>query len=78
MWLIDSEAKIEERFNTKINGIGDSINDEAYIWEYKLSAKELQYIDSTGYINLRLKEFRDNNGPGVAAAAPVHQNPHAG
>jgi hypothetical protein len=63
VWLIDSEAKIEERFNGKINGIGDSINDEAYIWEYKLSAKELQFIDATGYVNLRIKEVRENNGP---------------
>jgi len=61
-WLIETEQKIEERFNGKINGIGDSINDEVYIWDYKESAKEIQYIDSTGYINLRIKEFRDNNG----------------
>jgi hypothetical protein len=66
LWLIDTEEKIQERFNGKINGIGDSINEEAYIWEYKLSAKELQYIDSTGYINLHLKELRENNGAGVA------------
>jgi len=31
VWLIDTEAKIEERFNGKINGIGDSVNDEFYI-----------------------------------------------
>jgi hypothetical protein len=40
-WLIDTEQKIEERFNGKINGIGDSINDEVYIWDYKESAKEI-------------------------------------
>lgn len=61
MWVMDSEAKIEERFNGKINGIGDSINDEAYIWEYKQSAKELQFIDEKGLINLHLKDLRDNN-----------------
>jgi len=77
VWLIDSEAKIEERFNGKINGIGDSImNDEVYIWEYKESAKEIQYIDSTGYINLRIKEFRENSGASTNASNTVHsQNP---
>jgi len=62
VWLIDSESKIEERFNGKINGIGDSINDEQYIWEYKTQAKEIQYADSTNYINLRLRDIRENNG----------------
>lgn len=73
VWLIDTGASIEERFNGKINGIGDSTNDEAYIWEYKLNAKELQYMDNkTGYINLRYKDIRDNTGTGGTASAPAH------
>jgi len=50
-------------------------------------AKELQFIDSTGYINLRNKEFRENNGnsttnPGAVTHPsgnlvnmPVHPHP---
>jgi hypothetical protein len=72
MWCIDTETKIEERFNGKINGIGDSINDEIYIWDYKQSAKEMQFIDSTGYINLRLKDFRDNNGTNPNTSTTTH------
>ena len=31
LWNIDQESKIEERLNGKLYGIGDSINDDAYI-----------------------------------------------
>lgn len=56
------------------------MNDEVWIWEFKESAKEIQYIDSTGYVNLRLKEFRENNvnpgGSSTNAPNTVHsQNP---
>jgi hypothetical protein len=40
MWCIDTEAKIEERFAGKIFGIGDSVNDDPYIWDYKEKSKE--------------------------------------
>ena len=58
MWCIDTEQKIEERFNGKIFGIGDSFNDDNFTWEYKEKAKEVQFIDATGYVNLRLMEQR--------------------
>jgi hypothetical protein len=54
LWLVESEAKIEERFKGKIYGIGDSYNDDNYIESYKHCAKKSQYIDNTGYVNLRL------------------------
>lgn len=54
LWLVESEAKIEERFSGKIYGIGDSYNDDNYIESYKHCAKKSQYIDTTGYVNLRL------------------------
>ena len=54
IWLAESEQKIEERFKGKIYGIGDSYNDETYIESYKHCAKKVQFIDSTGYVNLRL------------------------
>ena len=54
LWLVDSEARIEEWFNGKIYGIGDSYNDDNYIESYKHCAKKVQYIDNTGYVNLRL------------------------
>ena len=44
-WLVESEAKIEERFNWKIYGIGDSYNDDGYIEQYKLAAKKVSFID---------------------------------
>lgn len=53
-WNYDSEAKIEERLNGKIYGIGESINDDTYIDWYKMCAKKTQFMDHTGYINLRL------------------------
>jgi len=60
-WLIDSESKIEERFNTKLYGIGDSYNDEGYMWDYKDYAKQVQYIDKTGYVNCRNLALRQYN-----------------
>lgn len=63
-WLIDSESKIEERFNSKLYGIGDSYNDEGYMWDYKDYAKQVQYIDKTGYVNCRNMALRQyNNTP---------------
>lgn len=58
MWCIDTEQKIEQRFAGKIFGIGDSINDDPYIWDYKEKSKETQFIDHTGYVNVRLMEQR--------------------
>lgn len=57
IWQIDSEAKIEEKIRGKIYGIGDSFYDDThYIEQYKLDAQQVQFIDSTGYVNLRLKK----------------------
>ena len=81
--MIETEQKIEERFNGKINGLGDSINDEMYIWDYKENAKEIQFTDTTGYINLRMKEFHESQGVSKQGQAQhthqpggMHHPPH--
>lgn len=72
IWQIDSEAKIEEKLKGKIYGIGDSFYDDThYIEQYKLDAQQVQYIDSTGYVNLRLKK------QGYAAASTSANAGHA-
>ena len=35
LWNMETEQKIEERMNGKLYGIGDSINDDPYIDQYK-------------------------------------------
>lgn len=54
IWNIDQESKIEERLNGKLYGIGDSVNDDAYIDSYKNCSKKVQYVDKTGHVNLKL------------------------
>jgi hypothetical protein len=54
LWNMDADSKIEERLNGKLFGIGDSINDEIYIDQYKNVATKLTFIDETGHVNLKL------------------------
>lgn len=86
LWTIDTEAKIEERFNGKIYGIGDSFNDDQYIWDYKEKAKEVNFMDDTGYINCRNLEnsytnsgstniIPQSNTPGQNISSSPFQNP---
>ena len=77
VWVNYTEASIQERFNGKIAGVGDSVNDEAYIWEYKQQAKEMQYQDQTGYINLRLKEVQESKGGNGASNQGILRNSSA-
>ena len=73
IWQIDSEAKIEEKIKGKIYGIGDSFYDDThYIEQYKLDSTQVQYIDSTGYVNLRLKKQGYNAASSSANAAHSH------
>lgn len=60
LWNIDQESKIEERLNGKLYGIGDSINDDAYIDQYKNCSKKVQYVDKTGHVNLKLYTIGQN------------------
>ena len=41
IWNLDSDNKIEERLNGKLYGIGESVNDDAYIDQYKSCAMKL-------------------------------------
>lgn len=61
LWNLDGEGKIEERLNGKLFGIGDSINDDAYMEYYKGCAMKIQYIDSTGNVNLRMYSMGYSN-----------------
>ena len=54
LWNMDADSKIEERLNGKLFGIGDSINDEIYIDQYKNVATKISYIDETGHVNLKM------------------------
>ena len=54
LWNMDADSKIEERLNGKLFGIGDSINDEIYIDQYRNVATKLSYVDETGHVNLKL------------------------
>lgn len=61
LWNLDGEGKIEERLNGKLFGIGDSVNDDAYMEYYKSCANKIQYIDSTGNVNLRMYSMGYSN-----------------
>lgn len=57
IWQIESEAKIEDRIKGKIYGIGVSFSEDTHwLEQFKLDSQQTQYIDSTGYVNLRLKK----------------------
>lgn len=62
LWNMEIDSRIEERLNGKLFGIGDSINDEIYIDQYKNVATKSLYIDETGHVNLKL--LTDTRVPG--------------
>lgn len=57
MWKNDdnlSDSKIESRLNHRIFGLGESHNDENYAEQQKQAAKNIAWVDETGYVNLRV------------------------
>lgn len=76
-WNIDV-PKIEERMNGKLYGIGESVNDDQYIDQYKSCALKLQYTDHTGNVNLRMLtlNYQGSGQPGGALPNPGSAQGH--
>lgn len=72
-YVVDSEIRFKDRYNKKIYGLRESYNEGNYIQESMEQSKLHQYIDTTGYVNLIMKD-QDNIPRSTSAKMHYGQN----